>query len=65
MSYLKIGSWHVIALVDDAGWHTRCGRLVMTEPAPATGQLPLGEKSCETCLRLTVSDEGKEATNDV
>jgi hypothetical protein len=60
MSYLKIGSWHVIARVDDRGWWTRCGRVVTNEPTPASDQLPLGEKSCETCLRLSTHDEDRQ-----
>lgn len=56
MSYLKIESWHVLVRVDEAGWHTRCGRLVTTEAAPASDHLPLDEKSCETCARLTLHD---------
>jgi hypothetical protein len=56
MSYLKIGSWHTLARVDDRGWWTRCGRLVTTEPAPVSDSLPLDEKSCETCLRLSTHD---------
>jgi hypothetical protein len=65
MSYLKIGSWHTIARVDDAGWWTRCGRLVTTQKVPASDHLPLGEKSCETCLRLSRADEDRaDPTND-
>jgi hypothetical protein len=60
MSYLKIGSWHLIARVDDRGWWTRCGRLVTTEPAPAADRLPLDEKSCETCLRLSQADTDRQ-----
>lgn len=56
MSYLKVRSWHSIVKVDEAGWHTRCGRLVEEAAAPASDVIPLDEKSCETCLRLTVHD---------
>lgn len=63
MSYLKwpndddSGSWHSLVKTDDRGWHLRCGRTITTEAAPASPTLPLGEKSCETCLRLTLLDQ--------
>jgi len=64
MSYLKVRSWHRIAKVDDAGWHTRCGITVTTESVPASDTLPLGEKSCETCLRLEVVDTDRQNPTD-
>lgn len=62
VSYLRIVSWHSIARVDAAGWHTRCGRVVTTEDAPASDTLPLGEPTCETCLRLTIHDKDQEGS---
>jgi hypothetical protein len=68
-SYLKwpsgIGSWHVLARVDDAGWHLRCGRFITTDKAQASDHLPLGERTCEPCLRLTLGDEETPANDKV
>ena len=44
-------SWHV--LVHEA-W-TRCGLLPDVD-APRAVDLPLGERSCETCARLVIHD---------
>lgn len=64
MSYLKVRSWHQIASVTDSGWHTRCG-LNVTQSAPASDRIPLGEPSCESCLRLTAHDaEPKPVDNE-
>lgn len=62
MTYIKITgySWHAILRVDDAGWWTRCGRLVTTETTPVAKALPLDEKSCETCARLTLHDQDQQ-----
>lgn len=57
MSWMKIVSWHRIAKVTAAGWHTRCGRLITTQDAAVSDSLPLSEPSCETCARLTLHDE--------
>lgn len=62
MSYVQIVSWHAIEVVDAAGWHTRCGRLITTQSAPVSPTLPLDERSCETCLRLDTHDA--EVEND-
>jgi len=64
-SYLKLESWHVLASVNDAGWRTRCGRVITTEKTQASDHLPLGERSCESCLRLIArDDDSAETTND-
>ena len=56
MRYVRIRSWHLIALRAPAIYTTRCGRMVPTD-APTSDSLPLGERSCETCLRLARRDE--------
>lgn len=64
-SYLKwpnaadTGSWHVIARVDDTGWHLRCGKTITTDAARGSDHLPMGEKSCESCLAGTQRDQDK------
>jgi hypothetical protein len=50
-------SWHVLAKVDETGWHLRCGRVITTDEAAASDHIPSGEKSCESCLRGTLRDE--------
>jgi hypothetical protein len=64
--WVKIRSWHSIRTWTRTGAIlTRCGRLVGPGQAIADG-LPLDERSCETCLRLTAHDEDILATeNDV
>jgi hypothetical protein len=61
--WMQIESWHRVSVVDEAGWHTRCGR-VTTGDAPVTDELPLDEKSCETCLRLVEHDAEQPVDND-
>jgi hypothetical protein len=69
MSYVKIRSWHAITFFDRGGAaRTRCGRRVAvqgtitsgpggpTEVRATADELPLGDKSCETCLRLRAKD---------
>jgi len=56
MKYVKIRSWHLVAYHARAfqTFRTRCGRTVRSfDTAP---ELPLDEKSCETCLRLAATD---------
>jgi hypothetical protein len=50
MKWVKIKSWHIV--VDDLldAYLTRCGRRAMDTYTVA--DLPMGEKSCESCLRL-------------
>lgn len=57
-SYLRFSeSWHVLKTVDNSGWKTYCGHLIVGQQARGSDALPLGEKSCETCLRLVVKAE--------
>lgn len=58
-SYLRIDSWHVLRTVDNEGWKTYCGRTIVGQQARGSDALPLGEKSCETCLRLVVVAEAE------
>ena len=51
--WVKLRSWHVLA-----NGMTRCGR-VFVVPSPTADDLPMGERSCETCLRLTAHDAEK------
>ena len=58
-TYVRIRSWHLLAegVEDDA--LTRCGRKA-SALAPVADELPLDERSCETCLRLAAHDEEDE-----
>lgn len=69
MSYVKVHSWHSVRFVNRGGAvRTRCGLAVRVKRTIAGGQglspivrptsetLPLGEPSCEVCLRLTAHD---------
>jgi hypothetical protein len=49
--WVKIKSWHLVA-----NGRTRCGRLYAI-PSPTVDDLPLDERSCESCLRLHERDE--------
>ena len=68
MIYVKIRSWHIEAITYRGGAvGTRCGRIVRVEgtismegagPIRETSDtLPANERTCETCLALTVRDE--------
>lgn len=48
--YVKLDSWHE-AVEPERGSKTLCG-LDIPEGAPVETDLPLEEKSCESCLRL-------------
>jgi hypothetical protein len=52
--WVKIRSWHAVG----KGGDTRCGRQFWAD-APSAFDLPMGEKSCETCLRWLKRDEEK------
>ena len=56
MKYVQIVSWHVVWIDRSGGAfiRTRCGRYV--PDGTIQEELPLGEKSCETCLRLAATD---------
>ena len=60
MTYIRARSWHVLSRVTAGGWQTRCG-LRRSESArwPVADQLPLDDKSCESCLRYTARDEAR------
>ena len=58
MTYIKVRSWHVLAIVTDTGWETRCGRAI-AEAAQISDTLPGDEKSCESCLRYNAGDEAR------
>jgi hypothetical protein len=49
--WVKIKSWHLVA-----NGRTRCGRLYVI-PSPTVDDLPLGERSCESCARLLIHDQ--------
>ena len=70
MMYAKVHSWHRIVLTFRSGMvKTRCGLNLVVEGTlsvpplvpnivrPTAEELPLGEPSCESCLRLTAHDE--------
>jgi hypothetical protein len=72
VTYVKLRSWHIEALTFRSGMiRTRCGLLARVAGTIGTGPgipvnvsetaeaLPLGERSCETCLRLTLHDEAE------
>lgn len=48
-------SWHILGTYS----RTRCGRRAIA--SLAVNDLPMGEKSCETCLRLSKRDEERRA----
>ena len=58
MDWVRIRSWHRVTFDSRGGQHrTRCG-LWAPRDAQTAAELPLDEKSCETCLRLTARDSG-------
>ena len=64
MTYVLIASVHVLrTFTRDGGAITRCGRRV---PPPVTefDDLPLTDRSCETCLRLTAHDADIESPDN-
>lgn len=65
MNYVRIVSWHSVRTFTRAGGViTRCGRFV---PPPVTESpfLPMDEKSCESCLRLTLRDAQVVANDEI
>lgn len=52
-TWVKIVSWHAVRLTRSIEPRTLCGRVASAD-APTSPNLPGGEKSCESCLRLTV-----------
>lgn len=68
MRFVRIASWHVIAMTFRGGAvKTRCGRGPLTIDGTLAGggtkvhltseTLPLGEPSCEICTRLVIHDQ--------
>ena len=53
MKWIKIRSWHLAVIDLGDRYLTRCGRTVLGD---TLSELPLDEKSCETCLRLAERD---------
>lgn len=78
-NWVLIRSWHRITVVIGHMAHTRCGRwvpivghlsteggegpMVAMEIHATASHLPLGEQSCETCLRLIQHDEEQSTTS--
>ncbi|HEU4571476.1 MAG TPA: hypothetical protein VFR93_02230 [Candidatus Limnocylindrales bacterium] len=56
-TYALIDSWHVVERAGRDGDVTYCGRTVNRNEGTTADTLPLGEKSCETCLRLAMAAE--------
>ena len=54
-------SWHIATGrgVTTERIFVRCGREIVYYPCPSAYDLPMGERSCETCLRLTEHDAEK------
>lgn len=56
-------SWHIVEgdhtrCGPCPGGHTRCGRSIVVPSHTAT-DLPMGERSCESCARLLIHDQEK------
>ena len=49
-------SWHIVGRMRFGA--TRCGRWIPV-PSPTADDLPMGEKSCESCARLLIHDHEK------
>ena len=73
MTYVRLKSWHVVGQTLALGVVvTRCGRSARVlghlppggEVSPTADHLPLGDRSCETCLRLTAHDEDAQNVSD-
>jgi len=50
MKWVKIKSWHIVGIDLPDAYLTRCGRRATNTYTEA--DLPMDEKSCESCLRL-------------
>lgn len=60
--WVKIESWHLEK--DDESGESWCGRDLVDAPVERyEPELPLSEKSCETCLRLWSAAQANE-TNE-
>ena len=55
--WVRIISWHAIRREPNGpDADTYCGRYVAGSPLKST-DLPMGEKSCESCARLVIHDQ--------
>jgi len=50
MDYFRIRSWHIRKETTPV-WKSYCG-MVARHDSEVSNELPMGEKSCESCLRL-------------
>jgi hypothetical protein len=56
-TWVRLVAWHALRPTRSLTvGHTRCGRAFVI-PSPTAPELPLGERSCESCLRLLAWDE--------
>lgn len=62
-NYVKSDQWHILARVDDAGWHARCGAKLSDSMETST-KLRVNEATCNTCTELALADEDKEQKPD-
>lgn len=63
MSFVKIprGSWHsILTFTRNGSVLTRCGRLVPGPNHTLDDEMPLGQRSCESCLRLEAHDRARD-----
>lgn len=59
-SYVRIRSWHIVLTPTRAinTYRTLCNR---NGQGPTVSDLPLDEKSCETCLRMARRQDDQSA----
>lgn len=58
--WFKLLSWHAYRYTSRSGRYiARCGRWTNSREPELRNVLPLGEHSCETCLRLLAHDAEK------
>lgn len=56
VDWVKIRSWHIVRLTSRGGMlQTYCGRW-KPPGTPTVDQLPMNEKSCESCARYVLKD---------
>ena len=56
VEWVKIRSWHIVKLLSRGGLiGTYCGRW-LPQQTQTVDQLPMDEKSCETCHRIALKD---------
>jgi len=54
MVWVRIRSWHVVANRGLGFVVTMCGRRADEAPLVTTANLPMSQKSCETCARIVL-----------